>query len=49
MVIFVIFAVFINTLLERCGDLRREVIEPIIVGVPDDDFADHASDLSELR
>ena len=33
----------INTLLERCGDLRREVIEPIIVGVPDDDFADFST------
>lgn len=33
----------INTLLDRCGDLRREVIEPIIVGVPDDDFADFST------
>lgn len=31
------------TLLERCGDLRREVIEPIITSVADDDFADFST------
>lgn len=33
----------IKTLLERCGDLRRDVIEPIINSVADEDFADFST------
>lgn len=30
----------IETLLQRCGDLKREAVEPIITTVSDEDFAD---------